>query len=110
MTLFTSGASQFRLVKEKNQVLNMEKLFLAILTLPFIKGEVIGENCLAPSAPDNHHISVLSKCESMENCLFLFFFVLKKVATVEPGVSKLFGKRKKVYYCQVVYYLAGDLC
>ena len=30
--------------------------------------------------------------------------------TVEPGVSKLFGKRKKVYYRQVVYYLAGDLC
>ena len=29
--------------------------------------------------------------------------------TVEPGVSKLFWKRKKVYYGQVVYYLADDL-
>ena len=30
--------------------------------------------------------------------------------TVKPDVSKLFGKRKNVYYRQVVYYLAGDLC
>ena len=34
----------------------------------------------------------------------------KRHNTVKPSVSKLFGKRKKIYYRQVVYYPAGDLC
>ena len=43
--------------------------------------------------------------------ILLILWALESIAcTVEPGVSKLFGRRKNVYYPQVVYYLAGDLC
>ena len=79
MTLFKykrSKPQEFRLVKEKNQVLNMDIIFLILSTLPFIKGEVIGENCLAPSAPDNH-ISVLTKCESIKIVYFWKILVRK---------------------------------
>ena len=39
-----------------------------------------------------------------------FLHMSRLSSTVKPGISKLFGKPKKVYYRQVVYYLAGDLC
>ena len=41
---------------------------------------------------------------------YIWNMINSSANTVKPGVSKLFGKRKKVYYRQVVYYLAGDLC
>ena len=50
---------------------------------------------------------------TISNCLvFSFSFppIFTCTYTVEPGISKLFGKWQKVYYRQVVYYLVVDLC
>ena len=39
----------------------------------------------------------------LQQCIFVLNHnaVIQGRSTVKPGISKLFGKRKKVYYCQV---------
>ena len=68
--------------------------------------------CIMETSPNSNLLNLFSKQFSMRGGFHppTFLEEIHLSTTVEPGVSKLFWKRKKVYNPYVVYYLAGDLC